>query len=113
VGPAYPAHRIFRAECAASRLSYFAVRHAAAAQRRIDVQSVCLDSVGNAAMVSVEEILGDNLVVVVRSMRKSAAAVAVAQRPDAGHIGLQLIVNGDVAAVVGRNPSLVETQVVR
>ena len=64
-------------------------------------------------MVSVEEIIGDDLVVVIGSMRKGAAAVAVTQRPDAGHVCLQLIVNDDVAAVVGRNPGPVETQVAR
>ena len=46
-------------------------------------------------------------------MRKGAPAVAVTQGPDAGHVCLQLIVNDDVAALVGRNPGPVETQVVR
>src|SRR5208337_898759 len=64
-------------------------------------------------MVCIEEIVGDDLIVVVGSMRKRAATVAVTQCPDAGHVGLQLIVNGDVAAMVGGNPSPVQTQVVR
>src|SRR6266704_5550521 len=51
-------------------------------------------------MVCVEEIVGNNLIVVVRSMSKGAAAIAVTQGPDAGHAGLQLIVNNDVAAIV-------------
>ena len=62
-------------------------------------------------MVCVEQIIGDDLIVVVGSMRKAAAAVAVTQRPDAGHVGLQLIVNYDVAAMVGCDPGPVETQV--
>src|ERR1700684_782084 len=62
-------------------------------------------------MVSVKKIVRNDLVVVIGSMRKGAAAVAVPQRPDAGHVGLQLIVNDDVAAVVSRNPSLVQSQV--
>src|SRR5271167_4172551 len=62
-------------------------------------------------MVSVEEIVRDDLVVVIGSMRKGAAAVAVPQGPDAGHVGLQLIVDDDVAAVVRRNPGPFETQV--
>ena len=37
-------------------------------------------------------------------MRKGAAAVAVTQGQDAGHVRLQLIINDDVAAFVGRNP---------
>src|SRR5579864_6263110 len=63
-------------------------------------------------MVSVKEIVRDNLVVVVGSMRKSTAAVAVPQCPDAGHVCLQLIINDYVPAVVGGNPSPVQSQVV-
>src|SRR4029077_4266553 len=63
--------------------------------------------------VSVQEIVRHDLVIVVRRMRKGAAAVAVTQGPDAGHVRVQLIVNDDVAAFVGRNPGAVETQVVR
>src|SRR5580692_1099385 len=62
-------------------------------------------------MVSIEEVVRDNLVVVVGSMRKGAAAVAVPQCPDAGHVRLQLIVDDDVAAVVGGNRGPVESQV--
>ena len=64
-------------------------------------------------MVGIEQIVGDDLIIVVRSMCKGAAAVAVAERPDAGHICLQLIVNNDVAAVIGRNASPLKTQVAR
>src|SRR6267142_4380896 len=64
-------------------------------------------------MVSVEEIVRNNFVVVIGSMRKGAAAVAVAQRPDAGDVRLQLIINDYVAAVVGGDLNPVESQVVR
>ena len=62
-------------------------------------------------MVSVEEIVRNDLVVVIGSMRKGAAAVAVSQCPDAGHVRLQLIVNRYVAALVGGNASPVQSQV--
>ena len=62
-------------------------------------------------MVGVEEIVGNDLVVVIGSMCESAMAVAVTQRPDAGHVGLQLIVNDDVAALVDSNSGPVESQV--
>src|ERR1700691_1820483 len=62
-------------------------------------------------MVSVEKIVRNDLVVVIGSMRKGAAAVAVPQRPDTRHVGLQLIVDDDVAALVGRDPGPFETQV--
>src|ERR1700730_11809752 len=64
-------------------------------------------------MVSVKEIVRNNLIVVIGSMRKGAAAVAVPQRPDGGHVRLQLIINQYIAAVVGGNPSPVQSQVVR
>src|SRR5580704_2228895 len=64
-------------------------------------------------MVSIEEVVRDNLVVVVGSMREGAAAVAIPQCPDAGHVRLQLIINHYVAAVVGGNSSPVQSQVVR
>src|SRR4029078_9284477 len=46
-------------------------------------------------------------------MRKGAAAVAVTQGPDPGHVRLQLFINDNVAARVGRNPGPVKTQIVR
>ena len=59
------------------------------------------------------KIIRNDLVIVVRRMRKDAAAVAVAQRPDSGHVRLQLIINDNVAALVGRNPGAVKIQIVR
>src|SRR5262249_10722156 len=44
-GTAHPAHRIHRGEGGAPRLPYFGVSDAAAAQGRINIQSVRLDSV--------------------------------------------------------------------
>src|SRR5580658_657162 len=62
-------------------------------------------------MAGVEEIVRNDLVVIIGSMREGTAAVAVPQRPDAGHVRLQLIIHGYVAAVVGGNSSLVQSQV--
>src|SRR5215467_4406857 len=44
-------------------------------------------------------------------MGKGAAAVAVTQGPDTGHVGLQLIVNDDVAALVPSNAGQFKPQV--
>ena len=111
--PAYSAHRMGRGEGRSPRLPYLGVREAASTQRRIYVQSVGLDTVGHAAMVCAEEVVGNDFIVVVRGMCKGATAVAVAQRPDAGHSGLQLIVNADVAAFVRCDPGVFEAQIVR
>src|SRR5262245_54329881 len=54
---AHSAHRIFRDERSASGFPNFGLRHAASAERGIDEQSVCLDSVGDAPVVSVKQIV--------------------------------------------------------
>jgi len=64
-------------------------------------------------VISVEKIIGHDLIVVVRRMRKRTPAVAVTQGPDAGHVGLKLIVNDDVAAVVAGNAGPFEAQILR
>ena len=45
-------------------------------------------------------------------MSEGAAAVAVAQRPDAGHLGAQLFVDLDEPALVDGQTGLVEAEVV-
>ena len=64
-------------------------------------------------MVSDEEIVRNDLVIVVSRMRKCAADVAVTQGPEAGYVRLQLIINDNVASLVGCNPGPIEIQVVR
>src|SRR5688572_30839471 len=44
-------------------------------------------------------------------MRKGAAAVTVAQRPDAGDVRFEIVVDNDVAARIRRNTSFVEVQI--
>src|SRR5438477_7241614 len=62
-------------------------------------------------MVCVKQVVGDDLIVVVGSVRKRTAAVAVTQSPDTGNAGLQLIVYDDVTAFVGFNSGLVESEI--
>ena len=64
------------------------------------------------ALLAVEQIGRDDLEVVVRGVREGAAAVAVAERPDAGHVGGQAVVDRDVAALVGDHAGLVQPEVV-
>ena len=54
----------------------------------------------------VQEIVGNDLVVVVRGMREGALAIAVAERPDARHAGAKLVVDHDVAAPSVVTPAL-------
>lgn len=64
-GAAYPIHWKFRNERGAPGLSYLGVRHPASAQRRIREYSVRLDSILYPPMIAVEEVVGDDLMVVV------------------------------------------------
>ncbi len=64
------------------------------------------------AVLAVEEVGGNDLVVVVRRVREGAAAVAVAERPDPGYVGGQGFVDDDVAVRVGFHTRLVQAQVV-
>src|SRR6185295_576412 len=59
------------------------------------------DPVAHAAVRPAQQVIGDDLVVVVRGVRKGAAAVAIADRVDAGHVRPQCIVDDDEAAFVG------------
>ncbi len=79
--------------------------HAGAAERRIDVERVGGDAVADPARLVVEQVRGDDLVVVVGGVGEGAAAVAIAERPDARHAGAQPIVDDDVAARVDATPA--------
>src|SRR6187549_2038298 len=104
---------MLRHEGSTPGLPYFGLRHPASAQRRIREQGIRLDAVGHASVISAQEIVRNDLVVVVRRVCEGAVAVAVTQRPDAGYARLQLIVDDDVAAFVGPNPGPVESEVAR
>ena len=88
----------------------FSLRHADAAQRRVDEQRTARDAIGDAARVGIEQIRHLDLVVVPRGVREGAAAVAVAHGPDALRAGAALIVDLDVAARVGADAGEVEPQ---
>src|SRR6185295_9155717 len=62
-------------------------------------------------MVSVQEIVRHDLVIVVRSMRKCAAAVTIAKRPNTWDICSQFIIHDDVASFVGDDTGPVQPQI--
>jgi len=74
--------------------------HADAAERRIDVETVDGNAIGDLSIFAVEEIARDDLVVVVRSVSEGASAVAVANGPDAGDRRREVFVDLEVAAAV-------------
>ena len=91
----------------------FGFGQAGASERRIDVQSVGENAVADAARVVVQQIRRHDFEIVVGGVRERASAVAIAQGPDAGNAGAQLIVDHDVPTLVDRDAGLVEAQVVR
>src|SRR5262249_48343223 len=81
-------------------------------QRRIDVERVRGNAVGYAARFAFEEIAGSNLVVVVGGVGEGAAAIAIAERVDAGRAGAQCVVHLDEAGGVGLDSRRGKVQVV-
>ena len=68
-------------------------RHADAAQGGVDEQRIAGNTVGDPARVLVEQIRGDDFVVVPGRVREGAPAVRVAQRPDALGASAALVVD--------------------
>ncbi len=67
----------------------FGLGHADPAERRIDVERVNRNAVAHLARGAVEQVRRGDLEIVVRGMGEGAAAVAIAERPDVGNVGLQ------------------------
>ena len=61
----------------------------------------------------VEQIGRDDFAVVERGVSEGAAAVAIAQRPDALNVSAKLVIDCDVTALVPRDPGFFETEIVR
>ena len=61
---------------------------------------------------AVEQVVRDDLVVVVGGVGEGAAAVALAERPDAGHAGRQPVIDADDAALVGGDARCLEPEIV-
>ena len=92
--------------------AHFRFRHAGTPERRIDEQSVGRDAIADAARIVLEEVGDDDFGVVERRVRKGAAAVAITERPDSSNTGAQLVVDLDVAPLVGLHASGVESKIV-
>src|SRR6185312_2637232 len=86
--------------------------HAGAAERRIDEEAIGEDAVGDAAVAAIEQIGGDDLVIIVRGMGESTAAIDIAHGPDLGHIRPELIIHLDEAAFVGLDAGRLEAEII-
>lgn len=88
------------------------LRHPGAAERRINVKRVAGDAVTHAPTLAIQQVGGDDFEVVVGGMCEGTAAVAIAERPNAGNVGSEPVVNLDVPARVRLDASRFETEVV-
>jgi hypothetical protein len=105
-------HRHDRLEGRTARIARLRLRHAGAAEGRIGIEVVGDDAIAEAAWVVVDDVGGDDLEVVIGGVGEGAPAVAVAERPDAGDAGAQLIVDLDEPSLVRGDAGLVKAEVV-
>ena len=95
------AHRKGGDQGLAAGLAHLGLGHSSAAEGRIDEEAIGGDAIAHPSVLAVEEISSHDLIVIVGSVGEGAAAIAVADRPDAGHIGAQLFVHLDITTLVG------------
>ena len=80
-------HGAFTDQCRLLRCAHFGFIHADVGERWVNVERARCNAIAHAAGRSVEQIVGDDFVVVVRSMGESAATVAIANSENAGDGG--------------------------
>src|SRR3954447_8825270 len=80
-------HRPLRNERRLAAFLNLSLRRARAPQGRIDVECIGGQAVGDTAPIIVEKVRGNDLEVIIRSMREGAFAIAVPECPDARDIG--------------------------
>ena len=95
-----------------ARSASFMRSHAHACQRRVGVQRVGGDAVAEPTCFMVKQIRGDDFVVVIRRVGEGATSVGVTQRIDTGNVCGELIIDGDVAALVHSDAGLLQSKVV-
>ena len=74
-------------ERAAAAAAHLGLGHAGAAERRVGIERIGGDAVTDLPVFAVEQVGCHDLEVIVGGMGEGAPSVAVAQRPDARHVG--------------------------
>src|SRR5216684_7322271 len=95
-----------------SRSSSFAFGTPNASQRRVDIQRIRSDPVGNASRLIVEHIRCDYFEIVICSMCERSFPIAVAECTDPGHVSTQLVIDREVAATIQGKAGLIDVKVV-
>src|SRR4051812_5617321 len=104
--PPDPRHRTLRYEQRPARPARFGFGQPDAPERWINVEGIGGNTLAHSTVFTIEKIGRDDLIVVVGGVGEGAAAVAVAQGPDAGHIGGQAVVHPNVAPCIDRDSGL-------
>ncbi len=87
--------------------------HAGPPERWVDVERVGRNAVAHTPRIIVQQVSGDDFKVVVRGVSESALAVTVPERPDAWHVGSQLVVDNDVASLIHVEAGPFDSQIIR
>ena len=93
--------------------SRFGFGQADSPERRIDIERVNGNPIAHFARGAVEQVRCGDFEIIVRSVGKGAAAVAIAERPDVGDAGLQGFVDDDIAVCVDLHARGLEPEIVR
>src|SRR5690606_22961711 len=84
-----------------ARFAQLGLAHADATERGIDEEAIDQYAILDRARAAVEHIVGDDLEIIVGGVGERTATIDVAHGPDALDAGAQVIVDRDVAALVG------------
>ena|SRR5664279_3724338 len=93
-----PGHRPLSGQDRPTSLSRFGIGHPDPTQRWIYIKCIAWNAGTDQAMLAIEEIGRNDLVVIVGRVREGATTVAVAERPDAVHAGGKAVIDLDVAS---------------
>src|SRR6201987_5208874 len=75
-------------------------------------QQPVFENLANARFLTIKQVRSDNLVIIIGCVRKGAAPIAIAERPNAGDVGLKAFVHHDIAARIERDPGALESEIV-
>src|SRR5262249_4655153 len=106
-------HSQYGNERGLASLADFLFRHPPTTKWGIGVERVSGDAVAHTPLIVVEKVGRHDLEIVPRGVREPTPAIAVAHRPDARDVGVQLVVHLDMAARVGDDAGLVEPKLAR
>ena len=91
---------------------YLCFAHSHVSQRRVDVKGVGRNAIADSTVIVVQQIRGDDFKIVIGRVSKPTFSVAIAECPDAGHVGAQFVVDHDVSAFVAENARFFQSEIV-